>query len=277
VLISAAFWTTLWGPIGLILAMPLTLGLVVFGEHIPHLGFLRVLLGNNPALTADQRLYHLLLAGDASEAGEGAAEFLKQRSFEDYLEEVVIPALSIAAKDSNSGVLHREQLCDLKETTEEFVELCKDMVEMRNDQKAEPRPKTSVSKGILVAIPGRGSFDQAASELFVLAARMAGDESATYTSPGGLTGISAAAAMMRESPIRYVAIITVGGVTPTQLELLKRRAQRDLGPDRLGTFVAGTVRSPLHDTGDASWQVFSSLKSMLRDSAPSTKPVLKAS
>ena len=76
VLIAAAFWTTLWGPVGLILALPLTLGLVVFGEHIPHLAFLRVLLGNNPALTAEQRLYHLLLAGDASEAAEEAAKFL---------------------------------------------------------------------------------------------------------------------------------------------------------------------------------------------------------
>ena len=72
VLIAAAFWTTLWGPVGLMLALPLTLGLVVFGEHIPHLAFLRVLLGNNPALTSEQRLYHLLLAGDASEAAEEA-------------------------------------------------------------------------------------------------------------------------------------------------------------------------------------------------------------
>jgi predicted PurR-regulated permease PerM len=124
VLIAAAFWTTIWGPVGLILALPLTLGLVVFGEHIPHLAFLKVLLGNNPALTAEQRLYHLLLAGEASEAVEEASKYLAERPWEDYLEEVAIPALSIAARDSNSGVLRREQLFNLKETTEEFVELC---------------------------------------------------------------------------------------------------------------------------------------------------------
>jgi hypothetical protein len=56
----------------------------------------------------------------------------------------------------------------------------------------------------MVAVPGRGSFDQAAGELLVFAARMAGDETATCTSPGGLTGISAAADR-REGPIRYVA------------------------------------------------------------------------
>ena len=277
VLIAAAFWTTLWGPVGLILSLPLTLGLVVFGEHIPHLSFLRVLLGNNPALTAEQRLYHLLLAGDASEAVEEAAKFLEDHALEDYLEEVAIPALSIAAKDSNSGVLRREQLIDLKETTQEFVELCKDMVEMRKDKKVESRPKSNASEGRIVAVPGRGSFDQAAGELFVLAARMAGNETATCTSGGGLTGISAAADR-REGRIKYVAIITVGGVTRTQLDLLRRRAQRDLAPNRLGVLVADTDRmiTP-NDDVETSSQVFNSLKLLLRDSVQTIQPVLRAS
>ena len=277
VLIAAAFWTTLWGPVGLILALPLTLGLVVFGEHIPHLAFLRTLLGNNPALTSEQRLYHLLLAGDASEAAEEAAKFLDSRSFEDYLEEVAIPALSIAAKDSNSGVLRREQLIDLKESIEEFVELCKDMVEMRNDQKMEPRPKLPAPEARIVVLPGRGSFDQAAGELFVLAARMAGHQTSTCASPGGLTGISAIADR-REGPIKYVAIITVGGVTRTQLDLLRRRAQRDLAPRRLGVFVFDTERliTKTEDV-ESSSEVFHSLKLLLSDSTKTMKPELRAS
>ena len=275
VLIAAAFWTTIWGPVGLILALPLTLGLVVFGEHIPHLAFLKVLLGNNPALTAEQRLYHLLLAGEASEAVEEASKYLAERPWEDYLEEVAIPALSIAARDSNSGVLRREQLFNLKETTEEFVELCKDMIEMRDVEK-EVR-KSSVLEGRLVAVPGRGSFDEAAGELFVLAARMAGHETATCASPGGLTGISAAAER-REGPIKYVAIITVGGVTPRQLELLSHRAQRDLAPSRLGIFVANTGRLITQkDKAESSPQVFNSLKSLIRDTVKIIQPVLKAS
>jgi predicted PurR-regulated permease PerM len=65
VLLAAAFWTTIWGPVGLILAMPITLGLVVFSEHVAALSPIGVLLGNAPALSPEQRLYHLLLAGDA--------------------------------------------------------------------------------------------------------------------------------------------------------------------------------------------------------------------
>jgi predicted PurR-regulated permease PerM len=34
VVLSAAFWTFLWGPVGLILAVPLTLTIVVIGQHI---------------------------------------------------------------------------------------------------------------------------------------------------------------------------------------------------------------------------------------------------
>jgi predicted PurR-regulated permease PerM len=278
VLLSSAFWVSLWGPIGLILALPLTLGLVVFGEHIPHLAFLRVLLGNNPALTPEQRLYHLLLADDASLAAEEAAEFLEDRSLEDYLEEVAIPALSIAAKDNNSGVLRREQTIQLKTTTEEFVELCKDTVKIQNDKKTETHgPKTTAFEGRLVAVPGRGSFDQAASELFALAARMAGDETATSTSPGGLMGISAAAER-QEGPIRYVAIISVGGVTRTQTDLLERRARRDLAPDRLGIFLAGAKQEMPQIPDDVSaTRFFSSLKTVLRDSAAPRQHVLKAS
>ena len=208
----------------------------------------------------------------------------KRRSFSKiirwnaYLEEVAIPALAIAAKDSNSGVLRREQLIELKATTDEFVELVKDTVEMTNNKNVEvPRPKSAMLKGRLVAVPGRGAFDQAASELFVVAARAAGDETATCTSPGGLMGISAAADR-KEGPIRYVLIITVGGVTRAQIDLLGRRAQRDLDPDLLGMFIANARQSIPQDPNDASaTRVFSSLKSALRDSATVRATVLKAS
>jgi predicted PurR-regulated permease PerM len=276
VLIAAAFWTTLWGPIGLILALPLTLGLVVFGAHIPHLAFLKILLGNTPALTAEQRLYHLLLAGDVPEAVEDASKYIAERPWEDYLEEVAIPALSIAAKDSNSGVLRQEQLNELKESVQEFVEHCKELTEIQDDKKGiavANRPKLS-PEGSLIAVPGRGPFDQAAGELFVLSARKAGDENATCTS-AGLTGISATADQ-REGPIRYLAIVTVGGVTQKQLELLRQRAQRDLAPNRVGVFSASSRRLLTKNHKAESSPVFHSMKSLLQDGLRPVKPVLKA-
>ena len=50
VLIAAAFWTLIWGPVGLILSVPLTVCLVVMGSHIPSLEFLAVLLGDQPVM-----------------------------------------------------------------------------------------------------------------------------------------------------------------------------------------------------------------------------------
>jgi len=51
VLVSAVFWTWLWGPIGLVLATPLTICLVVLGRHVESLKFLDVMFGNRPALS----------------------------------------------------------------------------------------------------------------------------------------------------------------------------------------------------------------------------------
>ena len=52
-LVAAAFWTFLWGPIGLVLSGPLTVCLVVMGKYVPQLEFFDVLLGDEPALEAD--------------------------------------------------------------------------------------------------------------------------------------------------------------------------------------------------------------------------------
>jgi hypothetical protein len=58
ILVAAVFWTTLWGPAGLILSTPLTVCVVVLGRYVPHLDFLNVLLGDEPVLAPEsQRFY----------------------------------------------------------------------------------------------------------------------------------------------------------------------------------------------------------------------------
>ena len=72
VVVAAIFWGWLWGPVGLILSMPLTLCLVVLGRHVDRLEFLDVLLGDRPALTPVESFYHRMLAGDTDEVQDYA-------------------------------------------------------------------------------------------------------------------------------------------------------------------------------------------------------------
>jgi predicted PurR-regulated permease PerM len=105
VVISATFWAWLWGPVGLVLATPLTVILVVLGRHITALKFLDVLLGDEPALSEAESFYQRMLARDPVEAVEQAKSFMATHSLSDYCDEVVRPALILAQKDVERGVL----------------------------------------------------------------------------------------------------------------------------------------------------------------------------
>jgi methylmalonyl-CoA mutase cobalamin-binding subunit len=68
ILISAFFWTWLWGGVGLVLATPLTVCLVVLGKHVPALKFWATLLSEESPLGPIERLYQRLIARDTFES-----------------------------------------------------------------------------------------------------------------------------------------------------------------------------------------------------------------
>ena len=109
VLVSALFWTWLWGPVGLLLSTPLTVCLVVLGRHVEHLEFLDVLFGDRPALTPVQNFYQRILAGDSEEVLGHAELILQQCALSSYYDEVVLKALELAARDAARGVLTARQ------------------------------------------------------------------------------------------------------------------------------------------------------------------------
>jgi predicted PurR-regulated permease PerM len=121
VIVAAVFWSWLWGPIGLLLSTPLTLCLVVLGRHVERLEFLDTLLGNRPALTPVESFYQRTLAGDVDEVQENAETFLKDHPLPSYYDEVVIPALRLAAIDTERGSLAVEQLQAVKNTVSELL------------------------------------------------------------------------------------------------------------------------------------------------------------
>ena len=101
-MVAATFWATLWGPIGLVLSTPLTVCLLVIGRHLPHLQFLDVLLGSQPALELPTRIYQRLLAGDVEDAIELATEQVDAGSAADFYHRIGIPVLRLASGDHDS-------------------------------------------------------------------------------------------------------------------------------------------------------------------------------
>src|SRR3954451_22366865 len=121
VVVSAIFWSWLWGPVGLILSMPLTLCLVVLGRHVERLEFLDVMLGDRPPLTPIESFYQRILAGDADEAEDHAELLLKERSLSSYYDEVALKGLQLAANDAERGVLRPDKLERVKNTITALV------------------------------------------------------------------------------------------------------------------------------------------------------------
>lgn len=158
VVISAIFWGWIWGPIGLLLSMPLTLCLVVLGKHIERLEFLDVLLGDRPALSPAESLYQRMLAGDADEALDQAEALLKERELEDYYDEVAVPGLQLASNDSLRGVLTPEQLRGIMES------ICGVVVDLGDSTENVPSGDLDAdwtSESSILCVAGHGPLDEA--------------------------------------------------------------------------------------------------------------------
>jgi predicted PurR-regulated permease PerM len=112
-LLSAAFWAFLWGPIGMVLSSPLTVCLVVLGKYHPRMKFLDVLLGDEPALGPTVSFYQRLLARDQDEAFDIVLSRLQEMPPDKVLDELVVSALVLAKHDRERD--------DLPEDDEEFI------------------------------------------------------------------------------------------------------------------------------------------------------------
>jgi predicted PurR-regulated permease PerM len=162
VVASAIFWSWLWGSIGLVLSMPLTLCLVVLGQHAERLEFLDVLLGTRPPLTPIESFYQRILAGDADEAYENAELLLKDHSLSSYYDDVALKGLQLAASDAKRGAIQPVQLEMVRNTIDGLIkELAEyDDQEPPADPKQEQVPAKDRSE-IAKAVPAKGSDKEA--------------------------------------------------------------------------------------------------------------------
>ena len=105
VITAVIFWAWLWGPIGLLLATPLTVCVAVMGRHIPELGYLNLLLGVEPVLAPEERFYQRLIALDHDEAEEVVRAHVAAHGIAATFDDVILPALTLAEADRRKAAL----------------------------------------------------------------------------------------------------------------------------------------------------------------------------
>jgi predicted PurR-regulated permease PerM/methanogenic corrinoid protein MtbC1 len=157
-LVATAFWAYLWGPIGLILAGPLTTCLLVLGKYVRGAEFLEVILGDQPALEPRMAFYQRLTAHDQDEASEIAQSAAKASSLDDVLETVVIPALSLLRRDRDKGELDQTAFRYIIHAAREVVA---ELEEMRG-----PLPVEHQDERVrLLVCPARDEAEDVAAEI----------------------------------------------------------------------------------------------------------------
>jgi hypothetical protein len=120
-LVSVAFWTWLWGPLGLLMATPLTVCLVVLGKHVPGLEFFCTLMADTPALAPEYAYYQRLLARDQSEAVDLIERHIKTEAPNTVYDALILPALNYAERDRIEGRLSSEEESSVMESTRELI------------------------------------------------------------------------------------------------------------------------------------------------------------
>lgn len=150
VVVSATFWTALWGPIGLVLATPMTICLVVLGHHVESMKFFDILLGDRPALSPPEIFYQRMLANDPGEAVEKAEEYLKERTLSEYYEEVALKGLKLAQSDLKRDRLPLARLTDIRDN---IVDLIDDLSDELDDARSGTTDDVEAGAAIEASVP----------------------------------------------------------------------------------------------------------------------------
>ena len=164
-LVAAVFWTWLWGVPGLVLSTPITVCLLVLGNHVPGLSFFQMLLGSEPVLEPPAQLYQRMLSMESEDMLDLAAKYVGEHSVEEFYEEVFAPALLLSEEDRHNGSIAegRQRFIfqasrDLIEELERQEEIVKEDAESEED--SAPRKATLPTPPVVLIVPARDEADE---------------------------------------------------------------------------------------------------------------------
>lgn len=211
-ILATSFWTLAWGPIGLVLAAPITLILVVLGKYVPDLEVITVLLGDEPPLSEQQNLYHRFLSSDVFAASEQIAEAKEKASYAEVLDRLVFPALALSARDRRRGRLDRDTLAELSNTIVATA--------------GNPRPNGQDNDPAIVLVPVRGEFDQLATRFaFSAIDRDLPQAACVMNEASGLTALSFLSEI-GYAHLQKIALLSVTGLAEGGIRIIVDRARK---------------------------------------------------
>jgi hypothetical protein len=237
-LLSTFFWTWLWGWVGLVLSVPLTVCLLVIGKHFPHLQFLAFLASDEPALPLGTRLYHRLLAQDQDEAWEIVRSEATRRSVVDAFDDVVLPALGLAGRARQDGTIDTESYQRIAALTNVLVSELEDLPHA--DLASQPGGEVRV-----LCTPARDEFDGVVSRVLASELERRGIHS---TSSSTDEFVSDTAARLEKQP---VDVVFVSSVVPTHFLHVRSLCKRLLRARPEARIVLGLWGEDLSPAGMA--------------------------
>jgi len=257
-LVAIAFWTWIWGPIGLVLATPLTVCIVVVAKSVPELEFLWILMGNEPAMSTHIALYQRLLAGDQDEASNIVERALADRPRERVFDEVLLPGLALGALDHRRGRIDVEEASAVVAGVREIVEQLEPPAEEPGEYEARVFGASAHSgadaAGLRMLrdllVPARIALDVASPDLLsaevVEAVRAHGGEIVLVgaLAPGGL------------APARFLCKRLRASVPGVRIVVGRWCVNDDVDSDRASLLAAGAdaVGTSLVETRDLALQ-----------------------
>jgi predicted PurR-regulated permease PerM len=137
-LVSVAFWTWLWGPLGLLMATPLTVCLVVLGKHVPGLEFVGLLMADTPALAPEFGYYQRLLARDQGEAADLIEQHIKTEAPRTVYDALLLPALNYAERDRLEQRLSLDEETAVIDATRELLSDAAESIRRLQSDPSEP-------------------------------------------------------------------------------------------------------------------------------------------
>ena len=238
--VSAAFWTWLWGPAGLVLSTPITVCLGVLGKHVPQLNFFSVLVGTEPPMRAHLSYYQRLLAHDDAEATELIETFLESHTRAELFDEVILPTLAHARSDRMQNELDDAEIEIIVQTTRELLE---DLTEKRGEsaENAAPPPaqaEAPTGQVLILGFPAKDEVDELA--LWMLEQVLA-DPRVRFEAMGSKT---VTAEMVQRVVDEQPTVVVIAAVPPIGLAQTRYLCKRLLSKVPKATILVGCWGSP---------------------------------